>query len=106
MKTKISPIKVPFDKNGNQLSYDSYSCDRHLDNYMFTDTLLITSVRRGRSSVHFILKDIRGEREYSMFLTDMLDLICSTGICKGIVSGTWTFCKRGKNFGLKMVKDE
>jgi hypothetical protein len=38
-----------------------------------------------------------------MFLKDLYEMLLSTTIINGEIYGTWTFCKRGQNYGLQWV---
>jgi hypothetical protein len=80
-------IQVPFDKNGLQ-SYpmEYYPEFRLVDNYELAE-LTINSFYRGRSAGGLSL----------------VDMISRSVIDHGKVSGKWTFCKRGENYGLKLV---
>lgn len=74
-----------------------------MDNHEFEDTMQFTSYYRGRSAAGLCLKSLATGVCYSMFMTDFNDVLASCNILKGVVSGTWTFCKRGQNYGIKMV---
>ena len=100
-------IKFPFDKNGNQMSYVDY-WDKdvtYIENYEFESEMTIITYSRGRSAANFVLKDERGHT-YNVFMKDMIDIIHNSLIDKGILTGRWTFCKRGQNYGIKLVKEE
>jgi hypothetical protein len=75
------------------------------ENKVFNDTLTYIDYGRGRSSVTFYFKGI-DDAQYPMFLTDMSSLLLNKDIIDGKVTGTWTFVKRGKNYGIKLVDDE
>ncbi len=72
------------------------------DVYTFSDTMTITNYARGRSSAQFRLTDSQG-KTYCMFLSDAFDMISRTNILKGKVSGSWTFVKKGANYGIQFV---
>ncbi len=72
-----------------------------LDNYIFEDTLTYDHYARGRSAAYFIFKR-SDDRTVSVFLTDFEPIISE--MVKGKVSGKFTFCKRGANFGCKLIK--
>jgi len=83
---------------------DSYP-ERHSvwkDNYEFKATLVLTGYSRGRSAARMCLLDQDTGSEYEMFLTDFCDIL--EDIVHGAITGTWTFCKRGMNYGIRMVK--
>lgn len=73
------------------------------DNYIFTATMTVVSMSRGRSAAYFHLIDERG-KQYTMFMTDMVDMVKRARmITQGVVTGRWTFQKRGNNYGVKLV---
>lgn len=71
-----------------------------LDNYIFTDTLTYDHYARGRSAAYFKFKRTDG-REVVVFLTDFEEFVKL--MVNGKISGNFTFCKRGQNFGCKLV---
>ncbi len=91
--------EIPFDENGNQLHYASYGCI-DIQNYVFSDTLIYKRHARGRSSVYFIFERSNG-KTVSVFLTDLDSIIDK--ISNGKITDTFTFCKRGSNFGCKLI---
>ena len=73
------------------------------DNRVFFATMTVMSMSRGRSAAYFHLRDGAG-KTYTMFMTDMVDMVKRARLIeKGTVNGRWTFQKRGKNFGVKLV---
>lgn len=119
-RTMKPPIKVPFSGiSGDQQHYPSNEWDLNareegkwktvpyveVQNYEFDDCLTLVDFARGRSAAYFHWEGSDGRR-YTMFMTDFVDLVKSSVIIKGSVKGRWTFCKRGANFGVKLVKDE
>lgn len=74
------------------------------ENYEFEDTLELTGMSRGRSAANFNLKSTTDGKDYNLFMTDTVDLIRNSTINKGKIAGKWTFCKRGKNYGIKIVQ--
>jgi len=89
-------IQVPFDNQGNQLGYEDYDCTMR-DNSKFSDTLEFTGISRGRSSVKFHFKRANGCK-VEMFATDFEQLMLA-GELK--ISGSFDFCKRGSNYGVR-----
>jgi len=71
-----------------------------LDNYIFEDTLTYDHYARGRSAAYFIFKRSDG-RTVSVFLTDFEPIVSQ--MVKGEITGKFTFCKRGANFGCKLI---
>lgn len=113
--------QIPFSRNGSLLTYPEYehqyvgpgNGDRGhdnsilihppvwKDNYEFTGTLEFDHFSRGRSAAHAIFKDPSDDTEYTMFLTDLGDAIPNMG--GGFLIGTFTFVKRGQNYGIKFL---
>ncbi len=94
------------DKVKNSLiTYDGYAYGDnvvYVENRVFDETLTYTGYGRGRSSAVFYFEDSTGAT-YQMFMTDMDHLLSSKNLIDGKVTGTWTYCKRGKNFGIKLA---
>lgn len=95
-------IQIPFDENGNQLSYPYYG---HImkDNYEFEDDLQIIDVERGRSACIFIAHSKNTGKKYKLFLSSMLEIINNTNMHYGEFSGKFTFIKRGAKYSLKLL---
>ena len=99
-------IKVPFDKDGNLMTHpEEYSRPLWRDNSTFPAAMTIAGIARGRSADNFILKDEAG-RTYNIFLRDALDMVRATTVVNGVVSGNWTFRKRGPNYGIILARKE
>lgn len=108
------------ERAGDMLEYESYEVDRGKAEMLPFEkrmTLRYAGSGRGRSSVTFYWRDIETENRYPMFLTDMDDLLHQGRIgvsfkaespenTTAIVSGTWTACKRGQNYGIKRAEDK
>ena len=73
------------------------------DNCEFEAKMKIIGYGRGRSSAVFDLEDQATKEQYSMFMSDTMHLIATTNLKKGCVSGVWTFCKKGTNYGIQYV---
>ena len=73
-------------------------------NFEFEDKFKYLNYSRGRSSAKIHFKSEITGKEYEMFLTDFDDLMNSQGFNKNVVEGTFTFCKRGANYGIKLVR--
>ncbi|GAA4209550.1 hypothetical protein GCM10022252_76230 [Streptosporangium oxazolinicum] len=103
--------KAPYDARGNLQHYPGPSYSAQLGsvptdwrpNTPFTATLTFRGSQRGRSAAYFLWEDANG-RTYPMFLADLGDLILSTTLDKGVITGEWIVGKRGKNYGLKHHK--
>lgn len=72
-----------------------------IDNYTFSDVLIFDGYARGRSAAYFYLKSQTDNRRYTCFLTDFESIIFD--MQNGIISGDFTFCKRGQNYGIVKV---
>lgn len=70
-------------------------------NYVFSDTLEYDTHYYGRSSTCFYVKSHTDNKVYRVFLKD-LDLFIRK-MDKGIITGDFTFCKKGYKFGIKPV---
>lgn len=94
--------KIPFNKNGNMMGWSSsYNANTiWVDNYEFEDTLTIIGSTRGNSSTKFIFKGSY-EKRYEVFVKDMFDMCLH--MINGNVTGKFTFCKRGENYGLRLT---
>jgi hypothetical protein len=72
------------------------------ENFEFEATMEVAGIRRRRSAANFILRS--GDRDYTMFMSEALDMIKAADIAAGTVCGVWTFCKRGQNYSLRFVR--
>ena len=102
--------KIPFDDEGNQLDYESFRRNPSTgayepvgskDNFEFTDTLTFQGYDRGRSSVTFQMKRFSTNTTVSMFISDFSEIVNKMN--HGAITGTFTFVKKGQNYGCKMV---
>lgn len=103
-------LKIPF-KDGKPCKWVKDVHDEERDNYEFDECLEIYGFVRGCSSAVMILRpaDDHGKDfnyvnsiYYQVFLTDSKEII--QHMIHGVIYGKWTFVKRGKNFGIKLVK--
>lgn len=106
MKRDKKLIQVPFDKDGNQLHYPEYNTKEYKDNYVFDDKLEFRYFCRGRSAAYALFKstNINDCRQYTMFLTDLEQIMHK--MTNGVISGKFTFVKRGQNFGVSLIIEE
>lgn len=83
----------------------SLSAVKFYDVFEFEETLTLTDMASGRSAKYFIWRSADG-RTFPMFVKDMLEMLTRNFICIdcGTLRGIWTFCKRGENYGIKLVK--
>lgn len=73
-------------------------------NFTFCEALTFDRFERGRSAAHAIFKAGDG-REFQMFLTDLETALKDLAVFRGKIEGvTWTFTKRGKNYGICMAE--
>lgn len=101
-KKKIGDYKIPFDDDGNQLEY-AYGAKVMIDNHEFDDVLTYQTYSRGMSSVTAIFARSNGGR-LSMFMTDFNEVV--PHMVKGKIHGRFTFSKRGKNYGVRLLEAE
>lgn len=121
---------IPFDKKGNLLDYSFFDlteaekqkCKEEgqfefsyangncktvfVPNFECKDTLIFSGFSRGRSSVkaHFI-SEYTGLK-YEMFISDFDDVLKSNSIHNCRIKGTFTFVKRGANYGIALLNKE
>lgn len=110
-KNQIRMIPVKRD-TGEMLRYVRSSYEQTPDgdtyfkwipNNVWSDTMRIVGMERGQSAAGFITKSENTEKEYYMFVKDMLDMILNNTIQNGKISGFFTYVQRGRNYGLKCV---
>ena len=101
--TEKKILQIPFDINGNQMHhrYDYGTFKEYKDNFEFFTTLTFSHFMRGRSAAYAVFTCSDGTK-CSMFLRDMEDVI--PYLKNGYLTGSFTFCKRGQNFGIKLVR--
>ena len=102
--------QMPVDKDGNWLSYPTYSQVGWETVYQpFFAEFEVDSMRTGRSSKVVVLRDVHTEKTYPMFVADLVkgiqngDFSVESGE-GGRLIGYWTGSKRGANYGIKAVK--
>ena len=76
------------------------------DNVVFEDTLRYVGTSGGRSSMSLIMRSNRTRASYPMFWKDFEPFLRGAdGAAMGIfgleVRGRWTFCKCGRNYGVR-----
>jgi hypothetical protein len=106
--------QIPFDKDGSLIRYaypQNYPQSPQIiwkDNYIFKEVLTFEGFGRGRSAAYAVFRG-QHSQTYTMFVTDLSDLLSrgndshTNTIIKGTFWAEWTFCKRGSNYGIKMV---
>lgn len=100
-------MNAPYDKDGNLLHYpDTFYRHNGMewkDEGTFTETLVFEGQRRGRSAAYFVWRKQLTDITYPMFMKDLGDLIKTTTVDRGVVTGSWTVQKRGTNYGIRFV---
>lgn len=103
MATK--PLQIPFSKD-NHIPHYVYSymhgADKNFtwkENFEFDDVMYVN----GRSAAYFDVEFEETEYKACMFMTDMTDIIMNHTITEGMVTGKFTFCKRGSNYGVRYL---
>lgn len=106
MPPQIKIQEVPYDQAGNLLHHHS---DKPFGEAMdwrsndpFHATLQLDEVRSGRSAKYVILTPPgdTDNRQFPMFIADLLVMLKENTVKHGIVSGRWCARKRGQNYGL------
>lgn len=113
---KPKTYKAPFDASGNLLHYPQtrYHYNRETGERWeegpewrevvpFSKTLRYKTFERGRSAAYFIWEDLEG-RTYPMFLAD-LDTLLKHGYANTSILTMWIVCKRGQNYGVRLVEE-
>lgn len=96
-------LRVPFDTKGNQEHYPNKwgSHGEYRDNYEFFTTLTFSHFSRGKSAAYANFICTSGMK-CTMFLRDLEEIM--PFLENGSVTGSFTFVKRGQNFGVKLIK--
>jgi hypothetical protein len=105
--SKPGNYKIPFSKQGNQLHYaDRWYVERGeiqlVDNHEFEATLTLKEMLRGRSAAYFEFERMGEGKTVTVFMTDLMEMF--PFIHSGLIRGRFTFCKRGANFGCRLVE--
>lgn len=89
---------APYDDKGSLLHYPgNQPIWKPIED--FQATLVYQTYNRGRSAAYFTFADKKGV-EYPVFMKEFDEIILRMVV--GMVTGTWTVTKRGRNFGLKL----
>lgn len=75
-------------------------------NQPFNASLRIIGTERGQSAARYIAEDIETGCQYPMFMTEMLAIVQTATIDRGVIAGTWIACKRGANYGIRLESQE
>lgn len=98
--------EIPFSrKTGDQLHYADRRWDsattNWVENFLFSDVLTYKGYARGRSAAYFMMERESNKTEVVVFMTDFEAMIPL--MVRGKINGIFTHCKRGMNFGCKLV---
>lgn len=101
----MSKYQIPFDKDGNLVNYpDNWSMrdgGEWKDNFEFGSELIYCGYSRGQSSALIKFKCVYTNKKYYMFLSDFDNAV---NLMKfGHIAGNFTFVKKGRNYGIKLV---
>ena len=107
MARKVSnAYQIPFDSNGNQLHYPaSYGTIAWADNCSFSDSLKIDRLISGHSAKYYNAVSTVTKKKFTIFARDLIDIVQHAEIKDGIMTGTWTFVKRGRYFGVAILEN-
>lgn len=93
--------QIPFNSRGDQVAYPSENTELR-PNFEFQDVLIYHGFERGRSAAHMVFKRERAETLVRVFLKEFEGFV--PHMRAGKVSGRFTFCKRGQNFGCILLE--
>lgn len=98
-------LMVPFEMRNGLKILDSYENRGSVleKNTEFEDTFIFSHFSRGRSSAVAVFDNKAGTLQVSMFLSD-LTIPIQLGANLMDLKGVFTYCKKGTNFGMKLVK--
>lgn len=95
-------------KQGVPCTWDGESYDEERGNYVFEADLYIAGYSRGCSSAVMLLvkyedkdKDYYSCTHYQVFMSDIEDIVKE--MVKGRIKGSFTWVKKGANYGLQLV---
>ncbi len=97
--------KYPVDASGDMIDYLGYQNGSvtWLDMKPFFATLEYKGFQQGRSSVRFIVQDIKTGVTYSLMRNSFDSFMKQT--TQGVVCSEFIVVKRGANYGLLMTED-
>lgn len=95
---------------GVPCKWDGDTYDEERDNYIFEADLYIAGYSRGCSSAVMLLvpykdkdKDYYSQKiKYQVFMSDITAIVKE--MVKGRIKGSFTWVKKGANYGLQLVK--
>ena len=109
MARKVSnKYQIPFDPDGNQLHYPTSwnGTPTWKNNYSFNDSLKIERMTSGYSAKYYKAISTTTGKRFTIFVRDLIDIIEHAEIKDGVMTGTWTFVKRGQNYGVAILENE
>jgi len=119
MTKKKKDYQIPFDDQGNLLSYPERSCVRDLetgktrvsdvylrDNYVFKATMTYHDFDNGYRSAHRIIWMDEEGHTYPMFISRFGEALQIQGMYGNQMMGWWTFVKQGQNYSIRAVEVE
>ena len=99
--TQKKVLLVPFTPEGHMFGYNTHS-SKTKPNFVFNDTLSIETIYTEGGCR---LKSGRNGCTYYMFSSMLRAMILKTVINKGVVTGSFSFVKRGPRFSIYYVGD-
>jgi hypothetical protein len=104
--TKKKNYQIPFLPDGSVPHYyGGYGQQNGVEwkdpEFTFDGVLVFEGYSRGRSAAYFNFRNRDTGAQYSMFLTDMEDILKHRIIALGMIGGRWGFVKRGGNYGIQ-----
>lgn len=100
--------KIPFCKRtGEMMVYPAAWVDiKWVEPYEFEAEMKFDAIERGRSAARCVFEDIATKKKYRIFMKDISDILKQDQLTiqGGVISGKWGFCKRGENYGIKLVE--
>lgn len=104
-------VMFPFSAETGELFgyvYYTYPDDRGgkvkwSENYIFEDELEYTGYTRGCSAARLQFRSTKDGKRYEMFLKDFDEAMKRCLFSKNRLIGKFTFCKRGQNYGVKIL---
>ena len=102
--TKMGNYEIPFDADGNQLSYaNGWQNPQMRPNEAFQDTLTFLDYGRARSSVIFTFQRSNGKM-VNVFVSDFTAMI--SHMQRGEITGKFAFRKSGRNYGCYLIEGD
>lgn len=96
--------KYPVDASGDMIEFLGYhKAAAWLDMKPFKATLEYKGFQQGRSSVRFVVQDIRGGATYTLMRNSFDTFIAKAE--QGVLTAECIVVKRGANYGLLLTED-